>query len=78
MWAGWLFVVSVMLVVTITVILRRVRDRVPAPPGQSDYMNGYAIPIPATALRVALILCVLPPALLTIVWIWQRFGASRA
>jgi hypothetical protein len=78
MWAGWLFVVSVILVIGITVMVRRLRERIPVvPPGESGAMNGFAIPISQTALRVAIILFVLPPALLTILWIWQRFGARR-
>lgn len=78
MWAAWLFIVSVMLIVTIMVVVRWLRDRAPAvPPGETGAMNGFAIPISTSAARGVIILCLLPPAVLTIVWLWQRFVARR-
>jgi hypothetical protein len=78
LWASWLFVVSTTLVVTIAVFVRRMRERIPvAGPGETGVMNGFAIPISPSVLRLVVILSVMPPALVTALWIWRRFGARR-
>ena len=73
-WAAWLLFVVVALVTTLAVFLwraRRLESAATRLPAQgSDFVVSFVGP----ELRWAAVAIVTPPLLLTIAWLWQRFG----